>query len=201
MKSPYHFLAKTYHFCEEVIFGSALQNCRTAFLSEIPPNAHVLSVGEGDGRFAQALLAQHPEVHLQVIEPDSAMRAQAQAKLPNLTFVANSTTCDILVLNFILDLFTEEEAHRFLDQLPPAKTLIIGDFFPNKVNGPATRLTARLLTWTMYRFFRLTTGLKTKKIPPIEKILTTKGWRLHQESPQWSGYITAQLWMRRDKNN
>lgn len=196
MKSPYHFLAKAYHFCEEVIFGSALQNCRTAFLSEIPPKAHVLSVGEGDGRFAQALLAQHPEVHLQVIEPDPAMRAQVLAKLPNLSFVTSASNCDILVLNFILDLFTEEEAHHFLDQLPPAQTLILSDFFPSKVNGPATHITARLLTWIMYRFFRLTTGLKTKEIPPIEKILTAKGWRLHQESPQWSGFITAQLWIR-----
>ena len=48
----------------------------------------------------------------------------------------------------------------------------------------------------MYRFFNLTTGLKTRRLPPTRDILTTQGWTLRQEEVQWGGFIRAQWWER-----
>lgn len=189
--SSYQHLARFYPFCERVIFGNALQNCRCTFIKELPQK--VLSVGEGDGRFSQALYTKRPDIPLEVIELDAAMRKEALKRSPQLNFATPETAspCDALILNFVLDLFTEKDAQAFLDQLPEAKTIIIGDFFPNS-------LPTKTLTRLMYLFFRLTTGLKTTQIPPINKILQERGYTLQKEETQWKGYIRSQWW---EKNN
>ncbi|MGJ8696871.1 MAG: class I SAM-dependent methyltransferase [Verrucomicrobiaceae bacterium] len=196
MNLGYRLLAPLYAWSERLIFGNALQHCRTAFIRELPQT--VLTVGDGDGRFTQALLKERPDIRLQVIEPDEAMRRQSLNRNPGLTFVSADTAapCDAIILNFVLDLFTEPEAHRFLDQLPKADTLIVGDFFPHETHGKAECLIARLLTWVMYRFFALTTGLRTKTLPPTRSILQSRGWTCQSETTQWSGFIRSQQWSR-----
>lgn len=196
MKSDYRLIARAYASCERVLYRDALQRCRTAFIKALPKR--VLSVGEGDGRFSEALLNAQPETQLQVIEPADAMRREALLRNPNLEFVTSKSAapCDATVLNFVLDLFSREEAIAFLDQLPESPVLIVGDFFPDEVHGRIERNLARLLVWIMYRFFNLTTGLKTRRLPPTRDVLTTQGWTLRQEEVQWGGFIRAQWWER-----
>ena len=194
MKSNYRLIARAYATCEKLVFGSALQRCRTAFITELPQN--ILSVGEGDGRFSQALLQARPDIRLQIIEPDAAMRTESLKRNPDLTFVTSETAspCDAIVLNFVLDLFTKEEAETFLGQLPTSQALIVGDFFPSETQGNIRRRAAHYLVWIMYRFFSLTTGLKTNSLPPTHEILTSQGWILREEHTQWTGFISAQWW-------
>jgi tRNA (cmo5U34)-methyltransferase len=196
MKSDYRLIARAYASCERLVFGDSLQRCRTAFIQALPKR--ILSVGEGDGRFSEALLNARPKTQLQVIEPADAMRREALLRNPNLEFVTpeSAAPCDAIVLNFVLDLFSREEAVTFLDQLPESPMLIVGDFFPNEVPGRIERNLARLLVWIMYRFFNLTTGLKTRRLPPICDLLTSRGWTLRQEEIQWHGFIRAQYWER-----
>lgn len=192
--SSYHFLARFYEPIEKVVFRSALQNTRCAFIGELAQRnsitpIKVLTVGDGDGRFSEALLDAYPGIHLEAIEPDPAMRAQALLRCPALKFTTLETAspCDVVILNFVLDLFTEEDTHQFLTSLPGHQALIVSDFYPSS-------FLARAFTRLMYLCFRLTTGLKTTEVPPIHKILTSHGYQLTEEKTQWHGFIRAQHW-------
>lgn len=190
----YRFFARLYESCERIVFRDALQSCRTAFLSEC--QGRVLSIGEGDGRFSEALLAQNPSVNLQIIEPDETMRVLIREKIPTARFTTLETAqaYDVIVLNFVLDLFKQKEAEAFLKSLPPTKTLIVGDFFPQEVNGTIERFWAKTLVWIMYRFFNFSTSLRTRSLPPTRKILNSQGWTCTKENSQWDGFIQAQRW-------
>ena len=196
MKPNYRFIARAYAWCERAVFGEALQRCRSAFINDLPQR--VLSIGEGDGRFSEALLKAHPEVELEIVEPDAAMRNIAQERVPGLRFVdlTKAKACDAAMLNFVLDLFSEDEAHNFLDQLPDPEILIVGDFFPEEVEGRVPRALARTLVWIMYRFFALTAGTQTMRLPPTHKILSSRGWVCTDEKVAWLGLIRAQWWQR-----
>lgn len=196
MKPSYRLLARAYATCERFIFWDALQRCRSAFIKDLPQRC--LSIGEGDGRFAEALLKAHPDAQLEIVEPDEAMRKVARQRIPNLSFVqlAEAKPCDVVVLNFVLDLFNEDEAHRFLDQLPDHEIIIVGDFFPEEVEGKIPRKLAGTLIWIMYRFFALTTGLETKELPPTRRILESRDWTCIREQIQWGGFLRAQYWER-----
>lgn len=190
----YRFFARLYQGCERIFFGDALQICRTTFLNQC--QGRVLSIGEGDGRFSEALLQQSPEVDLKIIEPDETMRALIREKVTSAEFTSleNAEACDVIVLNFVIDLFDRTEAEKFLKSLPQTKLLIVGDFFPQEVNGTIERFWARSLVWIMYRFFNLFTELKTRSLPPTREILTSQGWTCTEENSQWAGLIQAQQW-------
>lgn len=190
----YRFFARLYQGCERIVFGNALQKCRTAFLDQC--QGRVLSIGEGDGRFSEALLVQNPEVDLKIIEPDETMHALIRERVPYAEFtnLEAAEACDVIVLNFVLDLFNRKEAEAFLKSLPPTKNLIVGDFFPQEVNGTVERFWAKALVWIMYRFFNFFTSLKTRSLPPTRKILTSQGLSCTEENSQWAGLIQAQRW-------
>lgn len=192
----YRYFASIYEGCERAVFGKALQRCRLAFLERI--QGKVLSAGEGDGRFCEALLAHHSQIDLKIIEPDEAMRDLIKKRIPNTRFTTLKETqaCDVIVLNFVLDLFEPDNAKAFLGALPPAKTLIVGDFFPEEVHGFSSRTAAHGLVWIMYRCFNLLTKLKTRRLPPIREILESQGWICCEERVEWRGFIRAQRWER-----
>lgn len=190
----YRFFGPIYAACEHLVFGEALQLCRVAFLGQM--KGQVLSIGEGDGRFSEALLAQNPSLELQIIEPDETMRALIRRRTPRARFTSmeEAPACDVIVLIFVLDLFTRREAEALLKSLPATKTLIVGDFFPEEVSGILKRPLARALVWMMYRFFHLFTQLKTRHLPPIREILESQGWICCEKKSQWNGLIQAQRW-------
>ena len=194
----YCYFARFYACCEWFVFRGALQRCRVAFLHQI--EGKVLSVGEGDGRFSESLLAQKPAIDLKIIEPDETMRELIRKRIPEAQFTSltEAPECDVIVLNFVLDLFTPADAEAFLHSLPPTKTLIVGDFFPEEVRGTLKRSAAQTLVWVMYRFFNLVTKLKTNSLPPIREILESHGWALDEKHVQWGGLIQAQRWVRED---
>lgn len=181
----YRFFARAYAWCERIVFRDALQRCRVAFLDQM--KGQILSVGEGDGRFLE--VAQKRGMNVVVVEPDESMRKLARERNPDICFVeiTEAPVCEVVVLNFVLDLFTRAEAEGFLDQLPTTQTLVVADFFPRKGSE-------HLLVWLMYRAFGLLTGLKTRQLPPVEKILTARGWVCRDERTAWHGFIRSQWW-------
>jgi hypothetical protein len=48
----------------------------------------------------------------------------------------------------------------------------------------------------MYRFFRLTTGLEARTLPPIENLLREAGLRLVESRSSRAGMIVSQVWTR-----
>ena len=60
----FDLLAPHYRWMEWVLAGEKLQRCRTAWLEVLPAPARVLILGEGNGRFLEALMRQIGRAHV-----------------------------------------------------------------------------------------------------------------------------------------
>jgi hypothetical protein len=54
--------------------------------------------------------------------------------------------------------------------------------------------TSRFLIWLMYRFFRITAGLRVQSIPDYRAIFTASGFTLQKSWTKWNGFLVSELW-------
>jgi spermidine synthase len=200
-------LAPLYRWIEYAAFGRALELRRFAFLPHIASARRVLILGEGDGRTLERLLTVAPIARFDVVEISPEMIALARKRTGNSGRIAfrcgdarteNWTTehFDAIVTHFFLDCFSEADASRLIRQLANALTpggmWLVGEFaIPNT---RWRRLHAQLWVWTMYRFFRITTGLSAKSLPPIEALMTDAGMLRVKQEKQRNGLIISEIW-------
>jgi ubiquinone/menaquinone biosynthesis C-methylase UbiE len=155
-----------------------------AHLREIAPDA-VIDVAEMSGKMislAQARIGSTNQVRF--LQQDAR-----QIEFPCAAY-------DAVVTCFFLDCFPESEARGLVEKL--ARTLasngtwLVSDFaIPTK---GWQRWHASIWIWTMYRFFRITTGLRTGALPPIEKLLTNAGLVRTARTEERAGMIVSEVW-------
>ena len=184
--------ASYYHLLEDFLIGSALQRTRLAQLN-IPSldetKAHVLIVGEGNGRFLSVLLRQYPRLCITVIDESATMLDRAQARLEmaglncdNVTFrVADflavelpSAHFSLIVTHFFFSNFIEADVERMVRKLSDAASQnvqwVLGDFV--LPGGGIYRLRAKIWLWILYRFFGWTAAVPVHVLPNVESHLT-----------------------------
>lgn len=202
-------LAPFYRSVEYAAFGRALHRARFALLDRLAGAQRILVLGEGDGRTLQRLLTIAPRAQIDVVDSSASMIALARARIGNTDRVRffhhdaalvplPAGTYDGVVTNFFLDCFTEPALQSLLQgigrSLASQATWIVSDFaIPD---GGLRRLHARVWIWTMYRFFRITTGLRAHELPPIQHSLSQIGLRSGEIHQQRGGMIFSQVWMR-----
>ncbi len=129
-------LAAHYRWMEWLLAGRKLQRCRTAFLRRIHPPREVLLVGEGNGRFLEALLQAYPQARVTCVDASAAMlKKHARARLAagggdlsGVSFVhsdifswaAPRNKFDLVASHFFLDCFRPEEVDRIIDRIAAA---------------------------------------------------------------------------------
>jgi ubiquinone/menaquinone biosynthesis C-methylase UbiE len=80
-------VARIYEGAERALFGQRLQAARTAGLDDLASPRRALLLGEGDGRFAAALLARFPNCEVHILDGSAQMlelarqRTQAHARV------------------------------------------------------------------------------------------------------------------------
>ncbi len=201
--ADYSRLAPLYLCFERLIYRQALQRCRTAFLTELP--ASLLVIGEGDGRFSEAVRKAYPKTKLTLVEPDAAMREEGMKRSPESEkvrwlseFPKEPHIYDALILNFVADCHEPEELKKLLQRTSPLlshqKIVIVGDFFPEEVSNAPLRFMARALVKVMYLFFRLSAAVRVQQLPPTQALLKELGWTCSRTHSQWRGFIQAQWW-------
>lgn len=205
----FNLVARPYRFIERLAFGRLLQIARTAWLDSLAPPAEVLILGEGDGRFSQALRACFPAARLTLIDASETMIDLARRRIGEhqATFlcadartVPLSPACyDLIVTHFFLDCFSQTDAELLIRALGQAATpgamWLIADFeLPPR--GLA-RLHARLWLAAMYTFFRIVTGLEARRLPDHRPALKGQGFHeRHSKTWLW-GLLRSSCWMRR----
>jgi hypothetical protein len=148
----------------------------------------VLVLGEGDGRALKQMLAAAPRARFDVIEASIKMIALARDRIgasDRVSFYCQDvlsgflpgTNYDAVVAFFFLDCFTEPELKELLTliapKLIPGTIWLVSEFaIPTK---GWRRLHAKAWIWLMYRFFSVTTGLRTRALPPIDWLLSEHG--------------------------
>jgi tRNA (cmo5U34)-methyltransferase len=174
-------IAKYYDRLARIVFGSAIRDAQTCFLDRIPDHSNVLVLGGGSGWWLNGLIAQKPACKIRYIEVSAGMLELARKNSKTgsqIEFVLGTEEStgvgqfDVVITYFFLDLFDEERLQHVVDiikgKLASKGVWLVSDFVNTRWwHGPAL--------FIMYRFFRTTTGLKTKKLVDWNNSLRANG--------------------------
>jgi SAM-dependent methyltransferase len=191
-------IARWYRWFEYAGFGRALERRREAFLSEVSDARRILALGDGDGRALAALLAAAPNACVDYIDVSATMldlaRARAGTKRVNYrradarTVPLPALEYDLIVTHFFLDCFDETDLEpliaRLSDAATPEARWLISEF---RGNGWLVR--------SLYLFFRIATGLRTRRLVDHHPLLQRHGFRLVRHENAWRGLLASELWV------
>lgn len=213
-------LARPYRWIEYLTFGPLLQRCRTQFLlpQSLPHLRNcrrALILGDGDGRFTQALMGALPAIHVHAVDASPAMLAaltrrvgQAGASQRLSTELADlrqwtpqiGVPYDLVATHFFLDCLTTREVESLAARLDPclaaASQWLVSDFAVPST--PFGHLIARPLVAALYLAFRLLTGLDVNRLPAHQFALQQNGWKLAFQRPRLHGLLVSELWVRHE---
>ena len=168
---------------------------------------HVLTLGEGDGRFVAELIRRNPTVRVDCVEVSGRMIGRARARLPReaqVTFHhADARTWefpqaryDAVVTCFFLDCFSDETLSHLIPSIAasirPGGDLLVAEFRQPQKGIPAWR--ARLWLEAMYFFFRRSTRLEARRLPQWEGILNDFGAIVGETIDRQGGLLRAGHW-------
>jgi ubiquinone/menaquinone biosynthesis C-methylase UbiE len=109
------------------------------------------------------------------------------------------TEYDLVVTHFLLDCFEEPDvrtiAARIAQAARPDARWVVSEF-----RQPASgwrSMWASLWLRLLYWFFRVTTGLETRRLVDYHPILQSHGFRLERQCTTRFGLLTSELWQRR----
>ncbi len=192
-------IARWYRWLEYAGFGRALERRREAFLSDVSDARRVLALGDGDGRALAALLAAAPHAFVDYIDISSRMLELARARAGTehvkyrcedaRTASLPAAEYDLIVTHFFLDCFDQRDLEPLIARMSEAATpqsrWLISEF---RGNGWLVR--------ALYVFFRMATGLRTRRLVDHHPLLRRHGFRLMRHEEAWRGLLASELWER-----
>jgi ubiquinone/menaquinone biosynthesis C-methylase UbiE len=191
-----------------------LQRTRETFLKEGAEAKRWLLIGEGDGRFLQALLARCTPAHITVLEPSAVMMALAQRRVgnrPGIEWKQNSglepmeerESYDAVTTHFFLDCLDETSMRKgvfhWARALRPGGLWMISEF--RQPPQGWRRWHACFWLGLMYTFFRYATGLEVRVVPDYATTLQEAGLRRERQELSQGGLVTAELWRKSTSGN
>lgn len=201
-------LAPFYRAMEFLAAGGKLQQCRTAFLGDIPAPCRILLAGEGHGRFLPDCVARFPQAHVTVIDSSTGMLKIARRGVTsgNVEFLQADISkwqgplgsYDLIVTHFFLDCFPPDELSLVVSRLatfatPDAHWLIADFQIPQ---NRAAALRSRVILMLLYSFFRLVTGLRAKSLASPDPHLEKAGFTHHRHIDRDWGLLKSEWWRR-----
>ena len=192
-------IARWYRWFEYAGFGRALERRREAFLSEVSDARRVLALGDGDGRALAALLAAAPHACVDYIDVSARMLdlARAHAGTGHVNYRCEDARTaplpaagyDLIVTHFFLDCFDDADLEplieRLADAAAPQARWLASEF---RENGWLVR--------ALYFLFRITTGLRTRRLVDHHPLLKRHGFRLVRNVHAWRGLLASELWVK-----
>ncbi len=210
-------LAPGYRAAEAVLAGGLLQRCRTRFLDRAEGCRRALLLGEGPGRFLEALLHGNPRVQVVCVEQSAAMigvarrqlarigvdggrvRFQQRDVLSGLDDLRPDGGFDLVATHFFLDCFRPDEVRRVVEGV--ARVVdeagcgwLLTDF--REPESGWRRWRARLYLAVMYGVFRRLTRISARRIAPPDACLRAVGFRLAARELASGGLIQSDFWRR-----
>jgi ubiquinone/menaquinone biosynthesis C-methylase UbiE len=199
-------LAPHYHRLETIGFGSVLQKARTRWIETVPRPKRVLTVGEGTGHFLRDFLHVHRDAVVDCVDTSARMLELARLGIDpvnrvrfleeNILSWTPPEPYDLLVTNFVLDCFPENELKLIVRKLAgvatPGAYWLLADFcIPKK---SFARMHAKICLATLYSFFRATTGIRAKQLVDPTSDLQANGFVCLKQSQWRLGLVKSELW-------
>jgi len=192
-------IARWYRWFEYAGFGRALERRREAFLKDVADARRVLALGDGDGRALAALVSAAPQARIDYLDVSARMLELARARVGTGRVTYRNGDAlnvrwpegeyDLIVTHFFLDCFNEKDlellAPRIARAAGPQARWLISEF---RGNGWLVRF--------LYLFFRIATGLRTRRLVDHHSLLEQHGFALRQDESAWRGLLASELWLR-----
>ncbi|WP_375434768.1 class I SAM-dependent methyltransferase [uncultured Hymenobacter sp.] len=203
-------VAAFYDPLSRLVYGQALLHAQQHALAVgLPPGApHLLVVGGGTGAVLLEILHLRPQATIVYLEASLLMLDKARSllhrqrptavqqvkfQLGTEKALTGQQVFDGLITFFFLDLFDPLRLRQVVAQLNavrrPAAPWLLADF------APPQRWWQRGLLSVMYGFFRLTTGITGRNMPPISAELARLGLRADQQKRFFKGMVEASVWI------
>jgi SAM-dependent methyltransferase len=206
-------LAPCYRSMEFILAGPILQRARTAFLVEATSARRALLLGEGPGRFLNALLRSNPNIHITCVEQSARMHAEAQRHLAAadrdriifheadaLVWPPPREEFDLIATHFFLDCFKPVQLQSLIPKIAASATAnarwLLADF--GLPPGGWRRLRARAVLRLMYWFFRVVAKIPATEISPPDFYLQKSNFHLAARQHFNFDLIHADLWQRKE---
>jgi ubiquinone/menaquinone biosynthesis C-methylase UbiE len=194
-------IARWYRWLEYLGFGRALERRRFAFLTDVADGRRILVLGDGDGRFLARLVQQNQSASIDYVDLSGKMLALARSRAGTervtyhhadaLMIPLPATTYDLIVTHFFLDCLNEADAALLAEKLAaaaqPGARWIVSEFRDRSAWTSA-------IVSMLYFFFRITTGLRTRKLIDHHKIFVRKGLCLLRDETSVGGLLASELW-------
>jgi len=195
-------IARLYRWIEYAAFGSALQRRRIAFLPEVADARRVLVLGDGDGRFLEKLVRQNPRACFDYVDLSARMLDLARGRAGTARVAYHQADAleialpergyDLIVTHFFLDCFDEAGAARLVERAThaacPRARWLVSEFRRTRWSPPVLA--------ALYLFFRITTGLKTRRLIDHHPLLARHGFQMVRAEAAWWGLLASELWAR-----
>ncbi|QYY35705.1 class I SAM-dependent methyltransferase [Ruficoccus sp. ZRK36] len=204
-------VAPLYPRLEHLVHGQRLERGRQAFLPELENCRNLLLLGEGNGRFLRALLAQNPTCAVTVVEVSPRMIAHARQRLSaadagRVSWIEASAlevelpaeSFDAVVTHYLFDLFNPDGQAQMLAN--GLRALRAGGLWQDtefRADGPTrfARLKNRLLLAASYRFLGALCDFPARQLADHRPLMHAAGLELLEERPL-GHLLTARLWQR-----
>ena len=204
-------IARLYRWAEYLALGPLLKRTRETFLPALADRRRALLLGDGDGRFAAALLRVAPALHAHAVDGSLAMLGllasrcrkdgnadRLRVQHTSVLSAAIPAATDLIVTHFLLDCLTQPEldslASRLAAAVQPGCLWVISEFgYPRH---RLARAFARIYLRLLYLAFRVLTGLLPQRLPDPERALLGAGFRRLGRRERLGGFLYAELWQR-----
>lgn len=194
-------IARWYWWLEYIGFGGALQRRRDAFLKEVADAKRAVVLGEGDGRFLVKLVEQNKSASIDYIDLSEKMLELARSRAGEDRVSYHHADArqiplpiaeyDLIVTHFFLDCLNEEDAAALVSKLVraarPGACWIVSEFRDRN-------LWSRCVVKALYCFFRIATGLRTRRLIDHRAIFIHEGLCLLRDETSLGGLLTSELW-------
>jgi ubiquinone/menaquinone biosynthesis C-methylase UbiE len=205
-------IARPYRWLEYLTSGPFLERCRFYYLGRLSHNRRAVILGDGDGRFTAKLLVTNTQITVEAVDISAKMlqllsqrAAQLRPSAANRlrtrqtdaqTLNLEGQAYDLVVTHFFLDCLTEEDLtsllHRLTPHIAPGAAWLISEFaIPS--SGPMKPL-SQLIVASLYRAFRLLTGLRVRQLPNYTPLLQQAGLTLIERKLHLGGLLASELW-------
>jgi ubiquinone/menaquinone biosynthesis C-methylase UbiE len=200
-------VARIYRFAEYLALGPLLQRTRTHFLAHLDTCSQALLLGDGDGRFLEALLRRNRRLQATAVDSSAAMLTllrnrcawatnRVTTHCTSLLDITPSQSTDIVITHFVLDCFAQQDLDRLAQHL--ATTTQPGTFWLVSDFGPPTnalfRPFATLYVRALYLAFAALTGLQVRTLPDPQKALKNAGFECLARHQRLDGFLYSELW-------
>jgi len=200
-------IARWYRTGEYVVFGRSLEKTRLHFLSEMMAARNVLILGDGDGRFTAEFVRSNPQARVESLDLSARMIDLAKGRVYGIggavTFrvgdarnIALNGPYDLVVSHFFLDCFTDAEVmpliKRVAQHCEAGARWVVSEFcLPEQ---GLIRIAGWLLIRFLYLCFRVTTGLKVRRLSDYSLALSRHGFRIAQRHTSLGGLLVSEIW-------